>query len=261
MIERTFIHCKGIGPTHQKKLEKVGLNNWDSVLNNSQNLPFNGKLATHFVNELTLCKQALTEKNIHLLVNKFPTKEQWRIVADFFEEASYFDIETTGFAEEVSQITLIVCYHKGKLYNFVKDENLDEFLDLLEDIELLLSFNGSSFDVPHVLNSFHIPEIPCPHIDLRWLCYHCNFRHGLKNIEMEMDIKRPDDLKGVDGLEAVYLWQHWENSRDVKSRQKLIRYCRADVLSLKLVAARILEEHGFEINPIDKTQLWEMIDS
>lgn len=261
MITETFLHCKGVGPKLQAKLLNAGFNNWDSILNNSANLPIKGNLATNIVKELAQSKKALDDSDIIYLVKKFSTKDQWRILAEFFNHASYFDIETTGFTAEMEEITLIVCYHKGKLYNFIKDENLDDFLDLLDDIDLLVSFNGNSFDVPHLLRSYHIPKIPCAHMDLRWLCYHCNFKHGLKTVEKEMNIERPPDLKDLDGMEAVYLWQRWKSSGDLTAKQKLIRYCQADVISLILVAKRILEEHGPNVTIPDVSELWAKLDS
>lgn len=260
MIDQTFIHCKGIGPAYEKKLQDAGFKDWDSVLSNTNDLPFNGKVASNLIEELKKSRTALNCEDIKYFVKRFPTRDQWRILARFYDRASYFDIETTEIAFGISVITLIVCYHKGKLYHFIKNENLDDFLDLLDDIELLVSFNGGSFDVPHILNNFRISDIPCAHIDLRWQCYHCQYRYGLKNIEIEMGIQRPDDLKGIDGLEAIYLWHRWENG-DHKSRKKLIRYCCADVLSLKLIAARILDYRGINVELPEPSDLWRYLDN
>lgn len=260
MIDRTFIHCSGIGPTYEKKLHDAGFKDWKSVLDNRDDLPFNGKVTTNLIKELTKSSMAFKEGDIQYFVSCFPIRDQWKILGQFYDKASYFDIETTDISFGNAIITLIVCYHKGKLYHFIRNENLDDFLDLLEDIELLVSFNGNSFDVPHILNNYHIPDIPCAHIDLRWQCYHCQYIHGLKNIEIEMGIQRPDDLKGIDGLEAVYLWHRWENG-DLESKNRLIRYCSADVLSLKLIAAKILNFHGINVESPLPSELWRCLDS
>ncbi|MGR3318129.1 MAG: ribonuclease H-like domain-containing protein [Candidatus Anammoxibacter sp.] len=259
MIDKTFIHCAGIGTVYEKKLYDAGFKDWKSVLKNPNDLPFNSKVAANLINELTKSTKALNEEDIRYLVKRFPVRDHWRILGHFFDKASYFDIETTDISFDNAIVTLIVCYHKGKLYRFVRDENLDDFLGLLDDIELLVSFNGSSFDVPHVLNNYHLNDIPCAHIDLRWQCYYCRYKHGLKNIEFEMGIQRPDDLQGMDGLEAVYLWHSWKNG-DLESKKRLIRYCSADVLSLQIIAGNILRHRGIEVEVPLLSELWRCID-
>ncbi len=258
MIDQTFLHCKGIGPTSQQKLFDAGFNNWQAALDNSEKLPLTEKIRPGLIKEISECARALEDENIHALVNKFKAGDQWRILGYYFDKASYFDIETS-FKDNDMIVTVIGCYHKGELYHFIRGENLDDFLDLLDDIDLLVSFNGKSFDIPHILNAYHIPSIPCPHIDLRWVCFHCDYTHGLKYIEKEMGIIRPDDLKGVDGFEAVYMWHDWVNG-NAESRRKLIRYCGADVVSLQLVAIKALNKYGLNIDPPPQEELWKHLE-
>ena len=186
-------------------------------------------------------KSALEHSNIQFFVDHFKTSEHWRILDTYLDKASYFDIETTGFSSYDSEISVIVCHHKGKSYTFVNGDNLDDFLDLLDDVELMVSFSGTSFDVPFVINSFRIPEFPCPHVDLRWIAYHTGLTGGLKFIEEQLDMKRPDHLQGVDGFEAVILWDEWKRKGDMEALSKLIVYCQYDVESLAKLAPRILE--------------------
>jgi len=155
---------------------------------------------------------------------------------------------------------VICCCHKGKLLPFVRGENLDDFLELLDDIELLISFNGSSFDVPQLLDLWHIPALPCPHIDLRWVCYHCELRGGLKAIEQQLTIDRPPDLAGLDGADAVWLWERYRETDDEAARAQVIRYCAADVVTLQLVAAEALRLKGFDIVTPSADALWRLLD-
>jgi uncharacterized protein YprB with RNaseH-like and TPR domain len=94
-------------------------------------------------NEITENKNALNRNDIAFFVNKFHPEDKWRILAHYFEQASYFDIETDGV---YNRITTIALYHKGKLYNFTKNINLDDFLDILEDVKLIVSFNYCCLD-------------------------------------------------------------------------------------------------------------------
>lgn len=175
-----------------------------------------------------------------------------------FEQASYFDIETSGL-EADSIVTLVCCFHRGRPLRFLADDNLDDFLELLEEVRLLVSFNGASFDVPRVLARFHIPELPCAHVDLRWLCHHVGWRGGLKKIERELGLRRPADLEGLGGAEAVWLWRAWSQAGDVRSRRTLERYCAADTVSLKRLAAQLCAERGLRVAVPEAEELWRLI--
>ncbi|MCB1192441.1 MAG: ribonuclease H-like domain-containing protein [Leptospiraceae bacterium] len=246
MIEEAFLHFKRVGKKTLERLKGYGIQNWYDVLKLQNTNVISKNLVNSLVEEIHFYLDVLETENISCLVNNFKGEDKWRILGRYFDRLSYFDIETDGLGYD-SRITLIVCYHKGRLYEFVRHENLEGFLDLLNDIELLVSFNGQSFDVPWVRHAFHIPELPCPHIDLRWVCKKIGLEGGLKSIEWDLGIQRPSDLIGVGGYEAVLLWDRWERWNDVEAKRKLIRYCSADVLSLQIVTAKVLKLQGLEV--------------
>lgn len=140
-----------------------------------------------------------------------------------------------------------MAFHRNQVYHFVLNENLDDFLRLVESSRLLVTFNGSSFDIPFLEHSFNIPDIGCPHVDLRWILYHLGFSGGLKRIERQFGIKRPNELDDVDGYEAVILFYKWQ-SGDRLARERLIQYCQADVLCSFIVAGSILETKGYRFS-------------
>ena len=251
MITEAFRHCHGIGPHRLAQLQCQGIRTWDDVLSQHHRVP-------HCVREVLLseCRQAsraLNDDDIAYFVERFHSSDRWRILHQYFDEATFFDIETTGL-EYDSRITVICTSHGGQCRAFVEDDNLDDFLDLLDDTRLLVSFNGSSFDVPRVLSGFHIPELPCPHIDLRWSCYHKGLPGSLKQIAETIGIRRPDDLQDADGALAVALWNDWVASGNVSSREHLIRYCSSDVLLLACIARHVCGLPA-EANP----DLWKML--
>ena len=243
MIDQTFLHLSGVGPVTQERIHDRGISDWSVALAKPELLPFGPKRLGQLLGELKKCIKALENDELGWLIGQIPPREQWRILGHYFEQASYFDIETSGLSYD-DYITVIICLHRGRLHRFVQGENLDEFLELLDDITLLVSFNGNSFDVPQLLKTWHIPVLPCPHLDLRWLCYHCDWRGGLKQVEKTLGITRPADLAGVDGAEAVWLWRHWHHYRKHDALEKLVRYCAVDVLVLQAVAAILLYHKG-----------------
>ena len=64
---------------------------------------------------MTRSKAALERQDIRYLAERFVSPDQWRILGHYFEDASYFDIETTGLTV-FDEISVICCYHKGELH-------------------------------------------------------------------------------------------------------------------------------------------------
>ena len=199
------------------------------------------------------CLTALETEDIQYFVNHFVSTDKWRVLANYFADATFFDIETLGLSS-ADPITTIVSWHQGQFRTFVEHENLDAFLVLLDEVKLLVSFNGSTFDVPRVLDTFHIPTLPCPHLDLRWTTYHHGLSGGLKEVARTLEIERPADLRDMSGEQAVLLWQAWRTQKDQAAREHLIRYCAADVLLLLMVAERLVGRDGLE-----QRKLWQTL--
>lgn len=248
MINQALQHCSGIGPVRLAKLHSAGVQTWQDALQYPQRIPASCRQA--MIEESRRCLTALENKDIQYFINRFTPQDKWRILANYLEGATYFDIETLGLSS-ADPITVIAAWHQGQFHIFVEHENLDDFLECLDQVKLLVSFNGSTFDVPRVLDTFHIPDLPCPHLDLRWTTYHRGLAGGLKEIASRLGIDRPADLRDVSGEQAVLLWQAWKAEQDQAAREHLIRYCAADVLLLHMVAQRLVGQVD-----LDENGLW-----
>lgn len=248
MVERTFKPFFGIGPIIEKRLHAKGIYTWEDLLSYKGALPINNlQNYNDLFSEIKTFIEAKAKGDLNFLIDRFPQEEKWRILADYFSRASYFDIETTGLSLTKSEITVIVCFHRGKLHTFVQGENLNDFFPLLDEIELLVSFNGTVFDIPMIESKFRLSLAKYPQVDLRWISYYSGFQGGLKEIEKQLSIFRPRDLLGMDGYQAVLLWKEWQETSNLKAKKKLIRYCQADVLSLILLAGALLEKKNVPI--------------
>lgn len=236
MIREALLHCTGIGPVRLAQLHEAGVRSWHDVIENSHRLPIGP--SAPLVEECQRCIRALDARDISYFVERLAPLDKWRIVSEFLDDISFFDIETMGL-EHNSPITVIACWHRGEVQTFVEHEHLDDFLNLLDDVTLLASFNGSSFDVPRVLDTFHIPHLPCPHLDLRWPCYHKGFKGSLKSITAGLGFARPVDLQDADGELAIHLWNRWTFDCDNQARELLLRYCASDVILLAMLAHQL----------------------
>ena len=59
---------------------------------------------------------------------------------------------------------------------------------------------------------------------------------GLKNIEKECGIVRPDDLAVMRGQHAVDAWRMWKTTGEERFLELLVKYNEEDVINLKQLA-------------------------
>lgn len=255
MIDGAFLHIPGIGPARCAQLQQAGICCWSDLLAHADQLRPKLRVAA-----AELCRRGLAARDAHdidFFVRHLAPRDHWRILGEYLAEVSYFDVETAGL-EHDAPITTIVCWHRGRLHCFLEHENLDDFLTLLDDVALLASFNGNAFDVPRLLSTFHIPHLPCPHLDLRWICYHRGMKGGLKEISRQAGLLRPKDLQSADGALAVHWWLRWQQTGDRHARDCLVRYCAADVLLLVLLAEQ-LSGPGRDRRPSKTHPIWQQL--
>ncbi len=244
MIDRLFQHCRGVGPGTEARLSSLGFHTWDDCLNNPGELPFRQRKLELFLKTLAESRDALLLDDIGRLIKLFPVREHWRILFHYFHKATFFDMETSGLSLYYNHPTVIVALHRGELMTFRYGENLEDFIELLDETELVVTFNGSSFDVPFLERAFHVPLDDIPHIDLRWVAYHRGHTGGLKSIEAEFGLARVPEICGIDGYEAVMLFDRWQEG-DSTAGENLVRYCRADVIATCITAGLILFGESF----------------
>lgn len=88
------------------------------------------------------------------------------------EKLLFLDIETTGFSASTSKLYLIGCaYYKDDIWHliqwFAQDEKeevsiLNAFIEFSKGFQLLLHFNGDTFDIPFLLHKCEEHKLPHP---------------------------------------------------------------------------------------------------
>src|ERR1700712_305880 len=148
---------------------------------------------------------------------------------------AYLDIETT-FSNAISVIGIsrpdvgtIQLVGGG-----VRDLSLYE---ALEGVRTLVTFNGSSFDLPVIRKRlFADLKREFEHCDLLYICRRKGLRGGLKKVEEILGIGRA--TAGISGWDAPRLWNRYETYGDRAALQTLLEYNREDVVNLA-----VLERH------------------
>ena len=94
--------------------------------------------------------------------------------------AVYLDIETSGYDQWTNDITVIGIYDGQTVQSFVNGKNLEQFETAIAKYDLVITFNGSSFDLPFIRRSFPGISLPEGHIDLRFVLKKMGLSGGLK---------------------------------------------------------------------------------
>lgn len=237
MIENTFIHIQGIGPKTEKSIWQRGITDWNSFLSHKETVISSGK---DRLIRMQLEDSIAHYDDIEYFADRLPASDRWRMFGNFKERSVYLDIETSGDYTGGDLITVIGLYDGNRVYTFVNGQNLHEFEIAVSSYDLVITFNGASFDLPIIKKYFPNISLPAGHIDLKFLLNRLGYRGGLKKIEKELGISRDAALEGMNGFDAVKLWQEYTWG-DKEALDLLVKYNAADVVNL-----RPLMEDGYE---------------
>jgi uncharacterized protein YprB with RNaseH-like and TPR domain len=241
VIRNTFIILEGIGNKLEKRLWREGILTWNHFLE-SNNLPLiSPQRKGIFDRILFSAYKELNEGNSVYFTNTLKRNEHWRLYDVFKEDAVCLDIETNGLPPERGGYVTVVGMYDGNTYRcFIRGENLNEDV-LNEEIsryKYLITFYGSVFDIPFLKICFRNLKIDIPHFDLCFGARRTGLKGGLKKIEQHFDIQREDRVDGMDGYDAVLLWQSVEKGNS-KALDLLILYNKEDTVNLFTIAESV----------------------
>ncbi len=228
MLTHSFIHLPGIGLKTEQNLWQAGIHNWQQW---QENQPV--KTPNSSPQQLTLLLQdSLTEleNGPEFFARRLPANEQWRLFSHFRKDTAYLDIETTGLGQQ-AEITTIALYDGENVHCYVNGQNLDDFVKDIWNYQVLVTYNGKSFDIPMIERWFKI-KLTHAHIDLRYILAKLGFTGGLKGCEKQLGIDR-GTLDGVNGYFAVLLWQEHTNNNNPKALETLLAYNIHDTVNLE----------------------------
>lgn len=146
-----------------------------------------------------------------------------------FEMKAYLDIETSFRGE----ITIIgVFCPPDRVKQLVGEEvNWTNLWNALEGVTEIFTYNGARFDLPVIKRHVRLDlnkYFQCR--DLMYDCWQRNLYGGLKKVEEQLGIERGS--KGIDGVEAMRLWERFRYYKDEDSLKTLLDYNRDDILNL-----------------------------
>ncbi len=235
MIKNSFIFLDKISHATEKKLWHQNILEWDDFVGKKSISGLSTQRKIFCDQQIVHAKTLLTQADAVALSKTFPKSEHWRLYDFFKDEACFLDIETSGY---YGDITVLGMYDGKETMTFVKGRNLDARIvgKLLRRYKMIISFNGSSFDLP-VINRYYPNTIPdILHIDLRHVLAKLGYSGGLKKIEKQLGIRRAEEVSDVKGSDAIYLWNMYKATGKEHYLELLVKYNEEDIINLKPLA-------------------------
>ncbi|MBI4496100.1 MAG: ribonuclease H-like domain-containing protein [Deltaproteobacteria bacterium] len=149
---------------------------------------------------------------------------------------AYLDIETS-FRGEVTVLGIFI--PPERVVQLVGDEvNRTNLWNALDGVTSILTYNGNRFDLPVIRRAVGL-DLPrffeCR--DLMHDCWKRKLYGGLKRVEEQLGIARAS--KGIDGLQAMRLWERFRYYTDEQALRTLLEYNREDTVNLYHLEARL----------------------
>lgn len=232
MLRATFQHLSGVGPVTEAGLWRQGIRDWSELRERVDSLGLSEAGTRRLVAELAASERALGERDAAWFGRRLPDREHWRMHSQFRDRTAFLDIETTGLSPYGGIVTVVTVHGSGATRTFVAGESLEELPAYVQRFPILVTFNGSRFDVPFLEACFPHFVPPPVHIDLRFVFYRLGHAGGLKRIEQRLGIGDRAGVEGVHGLDAVRLWQEYRRG-NAAALDRLVRYNRADTVNLE----------------------------
>ncbi len=142
---------------------------------------------------------------------------------------AYLDIETS-FGGEIT-IVGIFCPPERVIQLIGDEVNWTSLWNALAGVSEILTYNGARFDLPVIKGGTNLDlkkYFECR--DLMYDCWHRNLYGGLKRVEEQLGIERAS--RGIDGIEAMRLWERYRYYGDLRALQTLLQYNRDDIVNL-----------------------------
>ena len=243
MIKNTFCILEGIGEKLERRIWKEGILTWKDFTEADAVLGFSRERKKLFDESLLHDGEELYAGNARYFSRRIRRREHWRLFDFFKDHAVCLDIETNGFQPNCGGYVTVVGLYDGYDYkSFVRGENLTvESLNReLERYKCLITFYGASFDVPFILKSFKGVHFDIPHFDLCYAARRLGFKGGLKRLEHVLGIEREESVRGLDGYDAVKLWELSRRGAP-EALETLVKYNREDTVNLMQIASIVYE--------------------
>lgn len=234
MLKSTFRKLvRGISAERELSLWEKGIVSWDEF---ESSLPKQGVLFGHLTDNSPFieARNALKNCDFQYFASKLDRKDFYRVALEAPDRTLFLDIETTGLSRYYDNITIVGWSYQGVYKVWIQGDETDHLFSDLSDAQVIVTFNGSMFDLPFLEQEFSNLRIPPIHLDLRFLAKRVGLTGGQKAIESQIGFKRLGAGGEVDGEGATIMWHRYRRG-DLNALKLLIRYNAFDIEGMKKI--------------------------
>ena len=243
MIRNSFIFLERVTAARERKIWQQGILTWDDFLRADRVNGIPAAAKRYYDRKIVEARKQLYLENSSYFTSLMPQTEHWRLYDFFKEDAVYLDIETDGLSDNCD-VTVVGLFDGYDTKTMIRRVNLDWQL-LRKELgrhKMIVTFNGSVFDLPFMKKRYGdvIPKIP--HCDLRFCCSRIGLNGGLKSVEKQLKISRGEIVEKFYGGDAAKLYRMWRGSGDDYYLKLLVEYNEEDCANLKRIAEHAYNE-------------------
>jgi uncharacterized protein YprB with RNaseH-like and TPR domain len=244
VIRHTFSLLNGIGEKLERSLWKKGILTWDDFLETREIDGLSPERKIGYDDLLTRASIELGVGNAEYFARILKRREHWRLFEVFGEGAVCLDIETNGLQPGAGGYATVVGLYDG--YDcrcLVRDEDLtvENLNRELEGYKCLITFYGAAFDIPFLLRTFPGVKFNIPHFDLCFTARRLEMNGGLKKLEQMLGIERQESVRGMNGYDAVKLWEQVRRGSS-EAMERLLIYNMEDTKHLLKIAGVLYDK-------------------
>lgn len=246
MLVSTFKYLPGIRRDSEAKLWRQGILTLDDLLQNeSKQADLFGGSDSPLVAKIKVFTSVIQNRDFEALSTLLNSEDYYRVALAFPDDTIFLDIETTGLSRFYDKITLIGWKFRSSYGAYIRGGDPSEMLSAIERAYVVVTYNGTLFDLPFVQKEFPKVQLPPIHVDLRYLTKRVGLTGGQKAVEEAIGVFRSESVKAVEGEFAPVLWAQYRRG-NIAALKRLIQYNHADVHGLSAIldvaAQRMLEK-------------------
>jgi uncharacterized protein len=227
-IERTFQIVKGIGPWRERELWANHIETWgDFETQARQQTVISKTIDQSLLAAIEHCRSSMLD--IVTLSSAIAAREHWRLYRHFESTTAFIDLE----ADAERSPTVLGLLDAQGVASFRRDLQFQGAENRLAQSKIWVTFNGGAFDLPILDKLFPHLARPLAHIDVKVLLAKLKLTGGLKQIELNLNLGRPEHVRNLDGRSAIALWNDWSLATNRLALQRLVEYNLYDTVNLK----------------------------
>ena len=231
-MRSTFVHVPWVGYPTETRLWREGVRTWDDFLEKSPHLRVGAIRRKEIQQEVERSHSRLEAGDYRYFARRLRPRDAWRAIGEWGDRAAFLDIETTGLRRNRHHVTVVGLNDGRRTRQFIEGVDLDEVPAAMAKSPLVVTFNGSRFDVPFLQSWWPQLRFDQLHADLLYPLHSLGLSGGLKAIESELGIERTEETRALQGHDAVRLWRRFERG-DEDALEILLEYNRQDVENLR----------------------------